>query len=127
AISAAEPSYKADRELRRRLFGTHPYARSATGEAADVDALTAADLSSWWKTFARPDQATLICAGDLDADRAVALAKRAFGDWQAPPERPNVVLPPLPPAGPRHIYLVDHPGVQSQIRVVQLSIKRDHA
>jgi len=26
AVSAATPTYKADRELRRRLFGPHPYA-----------------------------------------------------------------------------------------------------
>ena len=51
AISAAEPSAKASRELRRRLFGSHPYARTPTGEPKDLDGLTVADSIEWWKTL----------------------------------------------------------------------------
>jgi zinc protease len=126
AVSAAEPSYKAERELRRQLYGTHPYARTPTGEIEDLDALKAADLAPWWTTYARPDQATLIFAGDVEGEKAVELAKKAFGDWKASGSKPELQLPAFPPAGPTHIFLVDHPGVQSQIRVGQLAIKRDH-
>jgi zinc protease len=127
AISAAEPAYKARRELSRRLYGTHPYARTATGEADDLKALQIMDLSSWWTAFARPDQAVLIFAGDIDAKRALSLAEAAFGGWKATGPRPEVTLPEMPRPAPTHIYLVDHPsGVQSQIRVAQLGIKRDH-
>jgi zinc protease len=126
AMSAAEPSYKASRELRRQLYGKHPYARTATGEIEDVDALQVKDLAGWWKKFARPDQATLIFAGDIDDAQAMRLAETAFGNWKAEGAKPEVKLPELPKPGPTRIYLVDHAGVQSQIRVGQLGIKRDH-
>jgi zinc protease len=126
AVSAAEPSYKAERELRRRLYGSHPYARTPSGEIEDLDALKAADLAPWWTTYARPDQATLIFAGDVEAEKAVELAQKVLGDWKAQGPKHETQLPALPQAGPTQIFLVDHPGVQSQIRVGQLAIKRDH-
>jgi zinc protease len=124
ALATAQPNYIADRELRRRLYGHHPYARSVTGEMEDLAALRAPDLRSWWTTFARPDQAVLIFAGDIDADRAVPLAEAAFGKWKASGLKPAVGLS-LPKPAARHIYLVDHRGVQSQIRVGQVSMKYD--
>ncbi len=127
AVSSAQPEYKAERELRRQLFGSHPYSRTAQGELADLDALKADDLAPWWSAHARPDQATLIFAGDIDADRAVELAEKAFHDWKATGTKPDDSPPALPAANSTHIYLVDHPGVQSQIRIAQLSIKRDHS
>lgn len=116
AISTAEPSYIASRELRRRLYGRHPYARTATGEIEDVDALQVADARQWWQRFARPDMAALIFAGDITRERAQRLAEATFDDWRAEGPAPTVALPPVPEPGPTHIYLVDRPGVQSQIR-----------
>jgi zinc protease len=127
SISSAEPSYKAERELRRRQFGSHPYARTATGELEDVAAVQGKDLGAWWSAFARPDQAVLIFAGDIEAPRAVALAEAAFGKWKAAGSKPEVTLPAPPAVSARHIYLIDQPGaVQSQIRVGLPGIKRDH-
>jgi zinc protease len=127
AMSSAQAEYKADREMRRQLFGSHPYSRTASGEPEDLDTLKADDLAPWWTTHARPDQATLIFAGDIDADRALELTKKTFGTWQASGSKAEDQLPPVPPASSTHIYLVDYPGVQSQIRIAQVSIKRDHS
>lgn len=125
AISAAEPSFKADREVRRRLYGSHPYARLATGEAKDLDALKVEDCKDWWATFARPDQAVLIFAGDITDSQAMSLAQKTFGDWQGD-KKPLPTLPAVRRLDQeRKIYLVDQPGaVQSQIRVAQLGILR---
>lgn len=122
AISAQSPEYLAGRELRRRLFGEHPYARTATGEVADVDALEIDDLRRWYARFVRPEQATLIFAGDIDLEHARQLAERYFGDWRVSEPKPEVTLPDPPSPRPTHIYLVDHPGVQSQIRVGRLAL-----
>ncbi|MCA9242912.1 MAG: insulinase family protein [Phycisphaerales bacterium] len=124
AIQANSPDYLADRELRRQLYGDHPYARSAPGEIADVEALTINDLQAWWGTFARPDMAALIFAGDIDADKAVELAKEYLGPWQHNYPAPRTEIAAAPAAQPTHIYLVDHPGVQTQIRVGQRSLTR---
>lgn len=126
-IASAEPDYIADKEFRRRLFGPHPYSRTPKGEITDVQALKADDLENWWRTFARPDMAVLIFAGDIEQERAVALAKEALGDWWCVGEKPDVVLPPIPQPGGTHIYLVDRPGSsQSQIRIGGLGITRHH-
>ncbi len=117
AVSTNEPSYIADREFRRRVYGEHPYARTTTGELEDVDALTVADVRQWWRQFARPSTAVLLFAGDIDMDRARALAEAGFGDWAAETAAPEAAMPAVPPSAPTRIWLVDRPGVQCQIRV----------
>ncbi len=126
AISSNTPEYLADKELRRRLFGDHPYSRTVTGETSDLEALKVGDLPPWWAEFARPDMATLIFAGDVDMAGARALAEKYFGAWKAQGDKPTVAVAPIPAPEPTKIYVVDRPGSgQSQIRVGQLSMTRN--
>ncbi len=126
-IAAETPSYLASRELKRRVYGEHPYARNTSGEIEDLDRLKVADLKGWWSKFARPDMAALIFAGDIDQAQAMELAKRTFGQWRVPGKRPEVKLPKPPKPSATHIYLVDRPGtLQAQIRLGQLAIARKH-
>src|SRR5439155_20335226 len=125
AIQAAQAEYAADKELRRQLYGAHPYARSSTGEPADLDKLKPEDLRAWWSQVARPDMATLIFSGDIEMDKAVALAESAFGGWKAEGAKPEFKLPEIPAPAATHIVLVNRPGsVQSQIRVGQPGLTR---
>jgi zinc protease len=125
ALMAAMAEYAADKELRKQLYGAHPYARTNTGEPADIDALKTEDLHAWWSQIARPDMATLIFSGDIELDKAVALAEAAFGGWKAEGAKPEFKLPEIPTAAATHIVLVDRPGsVQSQIRAGQLGLMR---
>lgn len=126
AVSAAEPGYIAERELRRRLYGEHPYARTATGEPEDIDKLKVADVKAFWQEHARPDTATLYFAGDIDPANAYALAEKTFGDWKAERTPPQYTLPPIPKIESNQVFLVDYPGVQSQIRVGFPGLTRDH-
>ncbi|HEX4590740.1 MAG TPA: pitrilysin family protein, partial [Gemmataceae bacterium] len=127
AISEREPSTKADKELRRRLFGDHFYGRTATGEPADVEAVTLEDVKDWWAHYAHPDQAVLLFAGDITEATARKLATEVFGDWKS--HGPVVDYGPrLPNAEPTRIYLLDQPAaIQSQIRIGQRSFKRSDA
>jgi zinc protease len=124
AVSSEEPDYKAEKEYRRVLYGNFPYARTDTGEVNDVEALNIEDQKQWYGTFARPDCATLIFAGDIDDAKAFQLAKTAFGDWRVGTAKPETKLPPIPKVEGRHIYLVNFTGIQSQIRLGQHSITR---
>lgn len=126
AVDAKEPAYLASRELRRRLYGEHPYARTVVGQPKDVEALDAKDLKAWWSTFVRPDMACLYFAGDIDVERAVKLAESAFGSWKAKGPKLEVKLPAMPELGPTQIYLVDKSGDQSQIRIAQRGIAFGH-
>jgi zinc protease len=122
AISSREPSYLADRELRQQLYGNHPYARSVVGELEDLDQIEVAKVQAWWKLHARPEQATLIFAGDVTLKQAEALAQQTLGGWKS--EGPSTLEPPAAPmpADATRIVLVDHPGVQAEIRVGQMGI-----
>ena len=126
-IESEEPSYLADRELRRRLYGTHPYARTSTGELEDVRRIRPEALAAWWKTFARPDAAALYIAGDVTPDAVFALVERHLGSWVGTGPNPQPALPEIPASGATHIYVVDKPNsVQSQIRVGHLGITLAH-
>lgn len=125
AIQGKEPQFAVDRELRRRLFGEHPYARLATGEVKDVEALTVKDLQKWWKKYGRPDMAVLYFGGDIELEQAAKLAEAAFQPWKSRGRTPDTALPQIPKAEPMRIYLIDEPGDQAQIRIGQVGIKRD--
>jgi zinc protease len=126
-IRTKTPEYLADRELRRRLFGRHPYARTVAGELDDVQALKVADLEAWWLRFVRPDAAVLYIAGDVKPAAAMEVARSVLGDWRADGPKPKPTTPAIPEPAPTHIWLVDQPGsVQSQIRIGHLGITRKH-
>jgi zinc protease len=121
-ISSKDPSYIADREFKRRLYGKHPYARSVSGEVEDLDDLKLEDLRRWWMTYARPDMCTLVFAGDIDLAEAGTLAKKYLIAWQPQAEAPEIELPEIAPASDTHIYLVDNSSAQSQIRVGHVAL-----
>jgi zinc protease len=127
-VSSNTPEYIAEREFRQRLFGDHPYARTATGELEDLSGMKPGDLKAWWSANLRPDNAVMYVAGDITPDDAFKLIERHFGDWKAEGKLALPELPKMPVKQPTRIYIVDRPGsVQSQIRVGHLGITRKDA
>lgn len=124
-VAERSPEYLADRELRRRMFEGHPYARLPEGRAANLRKIKAADLATWWKTHARPDSATLYVAGSISKEEAVRLANEHFAGWKAEGSKPPVAVPTVAKPKRTKIYLVDRSSNQSQIRVGHVSIRRD--
>jgi len=127
SVASAEPSYLAETELARRLYGGHPYGRQVSGTIAEVRALTLDDIKAWWAKFVRPDMASLYISGDITMDQAVALTRKYFGSWRAQGDKPVVELPAIPEIDATHIYLVDKAGNQSQIRLAQHGLIRKDA
>lgn len=127
-VDENDPGVLAGREFARRLYGDHPYGRRITGEIADVQALTRADVEAFWVPALRPEAATLVFAGDVKLDEAKALAAKHFGGWKVVGESLREALPPFPETQKLRIILVDAPGAaQSEIRVGHLAIGRKHA
>lgn len=123
-VTERSPDYLADRELRRRIFGEHPYARLPEGRAADLNALDRDMLASWWDSHARPDAAVLYVGGDVTPEQAFAWAQQHFGAWKADGPAPSSTVPPPAPRERGVIVLVDKPGEQAQIRVGHLGVVR---
>jgi zinc protease len=124
-IQEQDPRYLAGKHFNEVLFGEHPYARTVAGTVKDIQTLTVNDLKLWWAKFARPDQATLIFAGDITKKQAVDLTKQYLGDWKTDLVETGMVLADIPEAKPTTIYIVNRPGsAQAQIKVGQLGITR---
>jgi len=123
----SDPAYRADIELRRRLYQAHPYARPATGGPSDVRNLNRTRLAQWWRTIARPDAAVLYLGGDVEPETAFQWAEQAFGGWTASSDGRDASLPDAPPPQPTRVYLAHvQDAVQSQIRIGQIALGPDH-
>jgi zinc protease len=57
----------------------HPYSWMTIGVMEDLDRATIDDVSSFFRRYYVPSNASLALVGDIDPDRAVALAERYFG------------------------------------------------
>ncbi len=120
----SRPNSIALRLLPPLLFGEgHPYAIpfSGSGSEASITALSRDDLLAFHRDFIRPDNATLIVAGDTTLKEILPLLERHFADWKAPPSAlPKIDVARVAlPAKPR-VFLVDQPGaIQANIIVGQ--------
>jgi predicted Zn-dependent peptidase len=109
------------------VYGSnHRYGTGTTGTEETLLGFTADDLRAFHERFFRPDNAALVVVGDVTPDAVLVELERAFGAWTAggtPPQPP--VLPALPEAAARTVYLVDKPGAaQSVIRIGGVGVPR---
>ncbi|HEY9648539.1 MAG TPA: pitrilysin family protein [Chroococcidiopsis sp.] len=79
-----QPFAIAQQQLRRLMYGEHPYALPGLGTEATVSQLTQADLRHYHQTFFRPDNIVISVVGRITPDKAVALVEKVFGDWRSP-------------------------------------------
>lgn len=71
-------------QLRRIMYGEHPYALSGLGTEASVAQLERTDLQRYHQTHFRPDNLVISLSGRIQSDDAIALVEKVFGDWRAP-------------------------------------------
>lgn len=125
AVQYEDPSFIAGLEFGRQLYGEHPYSRPAHGSPEDIQKLDREDLDLWHRKFMRPDQATIIFAGDIDRQTALKLTRDNLGHWETNLVETGIILPDLPPVESTKIYIVDKPdSPQSQIRIGHYGITR---
>jgi zinc protease len=84
----------------------HPYNWMTIGSADDIRAMEFEDVREFFRTYYRPNNASLVLAGDLATDRAFELADRYFGDIPAGP-RPAPVTAVATLEGERRLVLED--------------------
>jgi zinc protease len=92
------PASVAAETLMAELYGaSHPYGRRPRGTVESVESITGAALQSFHASRVVPGALSLVVVGDIDAERAVATAAEAFGDWRGPAVQPiDLPVPPLP-------------------------------
>lgn len=86
----------------------HPYSWLTIGSMEDVERATMDDVSGFFERYYVPSNASLAIVGDMDEDRAIALAERYFGGIPGgtPALRPWAHVPPL--TGDREVVLRDN-------------------
>jgi predicted Zn-dependent peptidase len=105
----AQPHRAAREILLRRCFGDHPAAREVPAEP-ELTAVTRDGVRGLHERQLAPRGAGLALVGDLDPDRAVAIAADALDEWRN--DLPATRLPSPPAVASGAIWLVDHPGAR---------------
>lgn len=68
----------------------HPYRAAVIGSHADIQRIKLADVKAFARTYYRPNNATLVLAGDFDPRQAKALVQKYFGSLKPGPKVPEV-------------------------------------
>jgi len=104
----ADPSSQLYESLSAALYTHHPYGTPVIGWEHEIAGLTREDALSYYRRFYTPENATLVVAGDVDAESVRALAADSYG--RVPrrndaPQRSRVKEPP--PRAERRVTLTD--------------------
>jgi len=85
----------------------HPFRPAVIGSHADIQAARLTDVRNFFKRYYRPNNATLVIAGDFDPANARRLVRKYFGSLARGPDlpAPGFTTPPL--AGERRITVTD--------------------
>jgi predicted Zn-dependent peptidase len=123
-VARSQPAHLARVVLLRRLYGTHPYALQ-TPEPSHVAEVERDQLVELHAERVRPNGATLVIVGDLDAEAALDQAEAALAPWTGSATREDI--PPAPPLVGGPLQLADRPGsVQSSLRLALPAVGRTH-
>ena len=116
----------ADRAFAAIVFGEdHPYGRSTSGTREEAETLSREDAAQFWKTWYRPNNATLIVVGDVTVAEAMTLVTTFYGGWQRG-ELPVLEKRTPSAANATTIYIVDKPKApQTSFRIGSVGVARN--
>lgn len=124
----AEPRGLADEQFAHAVYAaTARYAEPEEGDAASVRALSRTEVCAFYAARYQPAGTTLIFAGDVTMDAAVARAESLFGDWAGvdPAAAPSGIDAVQPGRVVRVVAKVDAP--QSELRMGHAGLPRGSA
>ena len=123
--SENNPNFLLGEALRAVAFRHHPYRSTVIGERSDLLAITRDELYEHYRTYYTPNNATLVIAGDVDAETAMRMAEDAFGGIARGPEPPPVRPQDPPQIGERRVT-VRRPGSAVYLNVAYHIPAGDH-
>ena len=80
-----DPDQLLDTEVTASAFRAHPYGHPTIGWLDDLTSMTRDDLYEHYRRFYIPNNATLVVAGDVDADEVFRCAAKHFAGISAGP------------------------------------------
>lgn len=123
----AEPRGLADELFSRFLYTpTSRYSRPEGGDEKSVNAIEREHIVTFYESRYVPSATTVIVAGDIAADRAEELTRRAFADWRGA-QSERVTADDLPERLERAVHIIAKPDApQSELRIGHVGIPRNH-
>jgi zinc protease len=112
-----DPDQLLDTEVTATAFRAHPYRHPTIGWAADLRSMTRADLYGHYRRFYVPNNATLVIAGDVDADEVVRSAETHFGAIPSGSSPSRLIVAEPPQIGERRV-LIEREGTTAYLKVV---------
>lgn len=117
---ANNPRAKLGEQISAALYLNSPYGKPVIGWRPEIEKLTGADALAFYQRFYGPNNAIVVIAGDVDADKVRALAEETYGKVAKRHEFPPRHRPQEPPPiSPRSLSLADP-------RVEQPSVSRSY-
>lgn len=117
------PSYRLGRAVMQAAFPNSPYGMAVGGSKADVEKFSVEQVQNHYKTYYRPENATLVITGDFKTAAALKLAEQTFGKIsKAAPlleekAKANPSVRPSPPTSKEPIVL-KQPGSTALLEAV---------
>lgn len=114
----------ADRAIRARLFGTHPYGRAIEGTPESLARIARGDLMFARDRFLNPNNATLVIVGGFDPSHTMIAVRQFFGPWR----KSETVAPATfrqPDAPDARALVMPSPGAHdAEVRVAVRGVSR---
>lgn len=88
-------------EMAKLVFAGTPYAWVPIGSVQYIDAATIGEFREFYRAYYRPNNATLVLAGDLDEEATKQLVERYFGPIPRGPDPARPTVPDRPQTEPR--------------------------
>jgi zinc protease len=119
------PAVQAVEGLMALLYGKeHPYGRPLKGTVDSVEAITREGLRRLHAERFTPGELSAVVVGDVDAMRAVDVARRVFGAWAVPQPLPVPIASPVRTAARRRIVVPIRGKSQTDIAYGFTTIRR---
>jgi len=97
-----------DEAMYQALFPPgHPYRAAVIGSHADIQSIKLEDVKAFARTYYRPNNATLVLAGDFNPAEAKKLVQKYFGDLKAGDPVPPVDVAPVKIAAEKRLQVTD--------------------
>jgi len=118
-----KPGSIAERNFNQLVYGDHPYALRASGEADTVPAVTRDDLIAFYRAHYAADRAVIALIGDLDRKQAEQIADRLTAQLPRSSDAPTQA-PPVPPLAHAETRVIPHPATQAHVLIGAPGMKR---
>ena len=118
-----DPGWVAHKTFLEELYPNHPYGKLVEGQPATLGTLTQADVTNFYHTYYRPNNAIIALAGDISPEQATTLVGTTLAAWQSG-DTPRMDWPaPRQPSAERVLLdkkvtqanvALGHPGIARQ-------------